>query len=155
MTTRLLFMTLILTLAAKAHATILDETRTDDVNQSSVHIKCQLQDMDLAEFAAHTKIVIHTEFGDDAPNAEVYGTDKKLDANITMTDFSDHPHLNMRIFVLLNMETDQITNLIVVYSKQNGRIQATGVLTTNGQPNPVVNARDMKCEYVGPMAING
>lgn len=151
-------MKLLLVLAAfsaqLAGASILEDTLTDDVNKSSTHIDCSLVEPDSAEFSSYSRVVIGTEFGDDAPRVTANDSHGKADSNAYLSNFSDHDALNMRIFEIEDLETGKLVNLIVVYTKKAGKIEAQGVLTSNGQENPVVNAADMKCKYVGPMAIN-
>lgn len=144
----------LLSLKSFAAATILSETRTNDVNKSSTHLICELQDMGSAKFASYSRIVIKTDFGDDGPTAQAYDAKGSIVETAVLGDFSEHERLSMRIFEIEDYEAHTLVNLVVVYAKENGKIVARGVLTSNGQENPVVNAAEMTCRYVGKLAIN-
>lgn len=144
------------TVSLSASASILEDTRTDDVNESSIHLKCQLEDLESSEFASYSKVVIKTDFGDDGPNAVAYDANLMRAETAELTDINDFEALNMRIFEIQDYETKTLVNLIVVYSREGKKTNAKGVLTSNGKESPaVVNTKEIKCEYIGPMAING
>lgn len=143
-----------LALSFQAGASLLKETRSSNVDESSIHLNCFLEDASLAKFASYSRITIKTDFGDDSPTANAYGASGRLAETAALANTTDHEALNMRIFEIQDYEANTLVNLVVVFSKKNGKIEARAVLTSNGQQNPVVNPADMKCEYMGPMAIN-
>ena len=138
-----------------ANADLLNETRTQNVNQSSVHLDCTLKNKTSAQFASYSRVVIKTDFGDDAPQAQAFDHENRLVEDVTMSDFSEHSEQQMRIFVLENFNEKNITNLIVHYKKSGTKITASAVLTTNGKSSPqVVINQEMICQYLGKLAIH-
>ncbi len=144
-----------LLIGINANANILKETRTQNVNQSSVHVDCKLKNMSNSIFSSYSRVIIKTDFGDDSPEAYAFDNKNRPVEDLTLNDFSEHSQMKMRVFVLENYKEKIITNLIVQYTKTGSKISASAVLTTNGKSYPgVVNNQEMVCEYLGKMAIN-
>ena len=146
---------LLMFIGVNANANILDETRTKNVNQSSVHIDCTLKNMSHMKYASHSRVIIKTDYGDDSPNAFAYDYKNQPAENLILNDFSEHPSQKMRVFVLEDYEENIITNLIVHYKKVGETITVSAVVTTNGKSSPgVVGNQEMNCQYLGKLAIN-
>lgn len=142
-------------ITATAQADILEETRTQNVDQPSVHLDCTLKTPTKAKFSAYSRVVIKTEFGDDGPMAYAFDDKNTPVKNLSLDDFSEHPDMKLRVFVLKKYDENSITNLIVQYSKVDGKVEASAVLTTNGKSFPgVVSNQEMNCDYQGKLAIN-
>lgn len=142
-------------ITATAQADILEETRTQNVDQPSVHLDCTLKNSSKAMFSAYSRVIIKTEFVDDGPGAYAFDDKNTPVENLSLDDFSEHPGMKLRVFVLKKFDENSITNLIVQYSKIDGKVQASAVLTTNGKSFPgVVSNQEMNCDYQGKLAIN-